>query len=263
MVEYRLVPIDLIDPPEAAIRQHIPEDLIEELAQSIQAVGLIEPLVLEEVGARYRVIAGHRRSLACKRAGLVQVPCMVRPPGGASVQSVQLHENLIRQDMNPAEEARLAMKWYTHFNQDLERTAGHLKMTVGWVDSRLALGCGDPEVMAAVDREDIGLGVAQALNSIRREDYRRAALDLAVRAGATVTVVRKWAADYNNLGAIQTGEVTPQVGTESPTPDQAPTLSNVCWFCENGDNPHLFRLVPLHDHCIAALNALLKRIGSN
>jgi len=262
-VELLTVPLVTIDPPAASIRQHIPEALIDELATSIQAVGLIEPLVCERTGDRLRIIAGHRRFLACKRAGLVHVEVVIRADRDINIGAVQVHENIIRQDMTPAEEARLFQKAYEELGEDVEAVAGRFRLGVGYVEGRLLLLQGDPEVLGALDREEISLGVAEELNKIVREDYRRERLDVAVRGGATVAMARQWRHDVNRLAGIQ----PPPPQSNGDTPPAAPAYVPIaqslnCWFCESGEDLHLLRLLHMHDGCIRAAYTMLKKIGS-
>jgi ParB/RepB/Spo0J family partition protein len=255
------VPLDEIDPPAESIRQHIPEELIDELATSITAVGLIEPLVCERVAGRLRIIAGHRRFLACKRAGVRDVAVVVRDTSETSVEAVQIQENIIRQDMSPAEEARLFDRLYRHYGEDLEKVAGHVKLSVAYVDGRLALLQGDPAVLDALDQDQISLGVAQELNLIQREEWRRERLDVAIRGGATVALARRWRLEYNNLAALQSGAAPAAQEAPAAAPYVPVAASVACWFCEGSEDLHLLRMVQMHDNCVRALEALLKKIG--
>jgi ParB/RepB/Spo0J family partition protein len=255
------VSVELIDRPASSIRQHIPEELLDELAQSIQAVGLIEPLVVERRDGRFRVIAGDRRLQALRRAGVLWADVVVRDVSEVAAEAVQVQENIVRQDMTPAEEARLFQRVYLEEGEDIEKTAGRVKLSVSYVNGRLALLAGDPLVLEALDAEDITLGVAQVLNTIVREDYRRTCLDLAIRGGATINVAKRWAAEYNTLGKIQTGERTPQTEAPAAAPYVPMAESVSCWFCEGSEDLHLLRPLHVHAGCIGALNALLKKIG--
>ncbi len=262
MSDLRTVSLEHIDPPAQAIRQHIPEDLIDELATSIMHVGLIEPLVVEAVDGRFRIIAGHRRFLACKRAGLGSVDVVVRQTDIVAAEAVQVQENIVRQDMTPAEEARLFKRIYDAVGQDIELVAGRVRLSVAYVNGRLALLDGDPAILEAIDREDISLGVGQILNTIVRQDYRTLALDTAIKAGATINLAKRWAAEYNGLAKIQTGEHTPQTGGTSSSPAYSPIADSVqCWFCEGTENLDKLRMLQVHEGCIGALNALLKKLG--
>ena len=100
--------IDLIDPNPYQPRTRFREEALEELSRSIQASGIIQPLVLRKMGARYHLIAGERRWRAAQRAGLQRVPAVLRDISDEQVLEITLVENLQREDLNPVEEARAA-----------------------------------------------------------------------------------------------------------------------------------------------------------
>lgn len=100
------IPVDDIDPNPYQPRRAIGEEGLEELASSIGAFGVLQPLIVRRVDDRYQIMAGERRWRAAQRAGLEVVPCVVR--GFSDEQSLQvaLIENLQREDINPVEAAR-------------------------------------------------------------------------------------------------------------------------------------------------------------
>lgn len=253
------VALEAIDPPAQSIRQHIDDDLIDELARSIADIGLIEPVVVERVGERYRIIAGHRRFLALKRVGISPVNVVVRRPDGVAVEGVQIHENIYRTDMSPAEEARLFYRLYMELGEDLEKTAAKVKLSQAYVERRLLLLAGDDDVFAALDRKEISIGVAEALNSIKVDAYRKERLDVAVRGGATVAIAKRWAQELNGLAALQ--QPTPE--GQAPAPAEAPYIpianSLSCWFCEGSHDLHTLRMVQVHEGCLRAMGGVLKR----
>jgi len=260
-MELATIPLEAIDPPAESIRQHIPEDLLDELAESMRAVGMIEPMVVEKTGERYRIIAGHRRFLAARRVPLVHVQVVVRDDAAIATQAVQVHENIIRLDMTPAEEARLFQKIYVEEGEDIEKVAARVRLGVGYVDKRLALLAGDPLVLEALDKGEISIGVAEALNSVKHQAMRRERLDAAVRGGATVALARRWAAELNGLAAIQLPE-NQQSPVAPADPGYQPVANSLsCWFCEGNHDLHLLRMVQMHESCIKAADALLRKIG--
>src|SRR5277367_6679927 len=90
------VDIDLIDPSPYQPRTRFREEALEELSRSIQATGIVQPLVLRKMGARYHLIAGERRWRAAQRAGLQRVPAVLRDIPEEQVLELTLVENLQR-----------------------------------------------------------------------------------------------------------------------------------------------------------------------
>jgi len=102
------VDIDRLSPNELQPRMQFDDEKLEELAQSIKAKGIIQPILVRAVGSGYRIIAGERRWRAAQRAGLLKVPVVVRDvPEGTDQQLLELAliENIQREDLNPVDEA--------------------------------------------------------------------------------------------------------------------------------------------------------------
>jgi ParB family transcriptional regulator, chromosome partitioning protein len=104
----RLVEIELgqIRPNPKQPRQQFDEDALAELAESIAAEGVVQPILVRAAGGTYEIIAGERRWRAAARAGLVTVPALIRPAGDREALILALAENLAREDLNAIDEAR-------------------------------------------------------------------------------------------------------------------------------------------------------------
>jgi ParB family chromosome partitioning protein len=100
------IAIDLIDPSPLQPRGIFDEGKLNELAQSISANGVVQPLIVRPKENRFELIAGERRWRAAQRAGLTRVPAIVRNVSDDKVLELALIENIQREDLNPIEEAR-------------------------------------------------------------------------------------------------------------------------------------------------------------
>mgnify|MGYP000019395774 CR=1 FL=1 len=104
--ELKVLPIEWLQPCEYQVRSHFDELQLEELASSIKAQGIIEPLVVRQLTSQeYEIVAGERRWRASGRAGVQEVPCIVRELTDNAVREIVLIENLQRAELNPSEEA--------------------------------------------------------------------------------------------------------------------------------------------------------------
>ena len=103
--EVRMLDICLIDPNKDQPRRTFDENALNELAASIDAVGVIQPIIVTEINGRYRIIAGERRYRACRIAGIEEIPAIVRDWDQQKQLEAALIENLQRDDLNPVEEA--------------------------------------------------------------------------------------------------------------------------------------------------------------
>jgi ParB family transcriptional regulator, chromosome partitioning protein len=122
----RELPIDLLQRGRYQPRIDMREDSLEELAESIRAQGVVQPIVVRPVestlgGQRYEIVAGERRWRAAQLAGLHEIPAIVRDIPDQAAVAVALIENIQREDLNPMEEARALQRLINDF--DLTHTA--------------------------------------------------------------------------------------------------------------------------------------------
>jgi ParB family chromosome partitioning protein len=149
----RLIPIEDIEPNPSQPRQALGD--LSELTASIREKGILEPLLVRQVGGRFEIIAGERRYRAAVEAGLGELPCMVRESSDAEVMELALVENLQRKDLTPFEEADglnvLAEKYgYTH-----EAMAEKLGKSRSSITEMLSLGAMPEDVRQLCRLADI------------------------------------------------------------------------------------------------------------
>ncbi len=149
--EFRELPLGSIDEPVLAARSTMSDERMDELVASIRSVGLLQPMIVARVRDRYEVIAGHRRRLACARAGLVAAPCIVYPSKEAFLEAIKFAENRHREELTPADEAI----WFSELLErdaggDVDTLAGLLGERRTYIESRLLLFSGDPDVFQAL-----------------------------------------------------------------------------------------------------------------
>jgi ParB family chromosome partitioning protein len=118
------ISVDLIDPNPYQTRRQINETALAELADSIRASGVVQPVVLRPAAnGRYQLVAGERRWLASKRAGKATVPAVVRQISNEQAMEITIIENLQREDLNPMEQARAFERLSREFNLTQEQIA--------------------------------------------------------------------------------------------------------------------------------------------
>lgn len=243
------VALALIDDPEHPSRENFDQQAMEELITSIRDIGLLQPPSVVEENGRYRVLAGHRRTIACRALGYVKIAVRVYPAGTSAAAAVQVHENAIREDLNPAEEAQ----WWWEL---LERECGGdtttlaqlLKLSREHVERRLSLKTGDPDVFSALGQQLINAGVAEELNRIKDHSRRVMYLDAAVRGGATRALVRQWRQQGENFDALQqAAPVTAEAISEAAMPAAPARIS--CELCDQGVETGAIEMMYVHRHC--------------
>ena len=163
------------------MRAEIDVQAIHELAVSIKEVGLIEPIVVRPDGETFEVVVGHRRLMACRMLELADVACLVDESGDAEgLTAKRLHENLIRVDMTPVEEALVYAEAFEKY-QDLEKVARMAHRSLAVVERRLMLLSGDAGVREALHQGTISAGVAEELNKVQDKPTRDFLLRLALK----------------------------------------------------------------------------------
>lgn len=95
-----------IEPNKNQARKKFNEESIEELAESIKIYGVIQPIIVKKKDGYYEIVAGERRWRASKKAGLTEIPCIVRDDTERKIKEISLIENIQREDLNPIEKAR-------------------------------------------------------------------------------------------------------------------------------------------------------------
>jgi ParB family chromosome partitioning protein len=177
--------IDRLVPNQFQPRAQIDNARLDELAQSIKANGVIQPIVVRKVGADYQIIAGERRWRAAMKAGLVRVPVVVRDVATGQERSLlemALIENIQREDLNPIEEAiayrRLADEFQLR-QEDIAIAVGKDRTSVA---THLRLLKLPDEVRADVAAGTLSMGHARALLALPTDaEQRRVARDIISR----------------------------------------------------------------------------------
>ena len=165
----RSLPVDALAAGRYQPRQHWDEDKLGELAESIKAQGVIQPIVVREVAPRagggkaYEIIAGERRWRASKLAGLLEVPAVIREVDDRTVVAMALIENIQREDLNPLEEATALQRLIDEFDLTHAQAAEAVGRSRAAVSNLLRLLELPPEIRTLVETRAIEMGHARAL----------------------------------------------------------------------------------------------------
>jgi ParB family transcriptional regulator, chromosome partitioning protein len=189
------IPIDLIDPSSLQPRTIFDEAKLAELAQSIGANGVVQPLLLRRKGSRYELIAGERRWRAAQLAGLSKVPAVIRSVSDDKVLELALIENIQREDLNPIEEARAYKKLIDTVGLTQETVAERVGRDRSYVTNYLRLLKLPNDLQDLLQTGKLSTGHARALLGTEHVDVQRRLArkvidqDLSVR--ATEQLVRQ------------------------------------------------------------------------
>ena len=169
--EVRMLPIRMVDPNRDQPRRSFDEDALKELAASIAAVGVIQPIIVCPTGERYQIIAGERRYRASRMAGLDEIPAIVRDWDHQRRLEAALIENLQRNDLNAIEEAQGVRNLMDESGLTQEKVAERLGKSSSAVANLLRLLNLEASVQQLVVDGKLSAGHARALAGV--EDRRR------------------------------------------------------------------------------------------
>jgi len=194
--------------------------LLEDLVASIAELGLLQPIIVKRLDdGTFEVIAGHRRLLALRRLNWAACDCYLKDEDDADV-AVTIHENVEREELNPADEAIRYMELFGKL-QDTEKVAELVKKPQDYVERRMnLLYNADSEVFEALRLKKIAIGIAEEINKMVKEADRAYHLHFAKTTGSTVRQMR----DYRiraNESAKREAELAGKQG-ESPAEEQKP-----------------------------------------
>lgn len=182
------VPIDLIDPSALQPRSVFDDAKLDDLAKSIAANGVVQPVLLRRKGNRFELVAGERRCRAAERAGLTKIPAIVRDIADDKVLEIALIENIQREDLNPIEEAKAYKKLIETLGLTQETVAIRVGRDRSYVTNYLRLLRLPEDLQDLLQSGRISTGHARTLlgashtDSQRRIARRIIEQDLSVRA---------------------------------------------------------------------------------
>ncbi len=183
----RELPLDSIVPSPFQPRRRIPEEELEELVKSVKEKGVLQPVLVREVsGGVYELVAGHRRFLAARRAGLSSIPAIVKRLSDEEALTVALIENLQRQDLNPVEEAEGYRRLVEEFGLSQEEVARRVGKDRSTVANALRLLKLPREVKEDLIEGRLTAGHARALLSLEEESLILEARNEVLRKGLSV-----------------------------------------------------------------------------
>jgi ParB family transcriptional regulator, chromosome partitioning protein len=190
--EYREVPIDALRPNPRQPRTAFDEDALAELAASIALVGLLQPIVVREVGVeQYEIVMGERRWRAAAAADLAVVPVLVRQTAPDAMLRDALLENLHRADLNPLDEAAAYAQLLEDFGATHEQLATRLGRSRAHVTNTLRLLQLPPAVQRRMAAGVLSAGHARAILALSDADAQEELAGRVVAEGLSVRAVEE------------------------------------------------------------------------
>ena len=192
------VDLDKLKARENQPRKNFDDDSLEELANSIKADGVIQPIVVRKVGDKYEIIAGERRFRASKLAGLEKVPIVVKNVSDRKARELALVENIQREDLNPIEEAislKTLMEEYKLTQQELSDIVGKSR---SYIANNLRLLNLSDYIKDYLIRGELSPSQGRTLLSLETEEERKKYLDKLLVKEVNIRDVEKKAKQSKN-----------------------------------------------------------------
>ena len=205
------ISVELIERNPFQPRQDFDQSALNELVDSIRQHGVLQPLLVRPAGDGYQLIAGERRLISAKKAGLHQVPCRVLHLSDQQVSEVALEENLKRQDLNVLEKAIAFQDYLKRFGCTIEDLARRLSFERSTVSNMLRLLELPDSVKTDLRSDRISAGHARAILALKNED---AQTNLSQRIQQENLSVRKTEEAVRELIAPKDADVVPFPGND-------------------------------------------------
>ncbi len=178
----RELPVEQLQRGRYQPREDMDPQRLEELAASIRAQGVVQPIVVRPIGPdRYEIIAGERRWRAAQLAGLHEIPAVVREVPDEAAVAMSLIENIQREELSPMEEANALQRLIDEFQMTHQQVAEAIGRSRTAVTNLLRLQGLHPEVKRMLNHGDLEMGHARALLALPRERQPEAARRVVTR----------------------------------------------------------------------------------
>lgn len=201
MPTFQKIPVAQLVRPDEPDRQESYTESIEELANDIQANGLINPIsVRPQPNGEYKIIAGDRRGLAVTMLKWEYVDCKVWEIGEGNDEDIKAAENLVRNQLTPTEEALAYKRRLPSEPNGTQSMALRLHVPQSRIEKLLSLADGDPEVFRLVGTGDIKVAQALEINKFQTPAGRLLAIEQAAKHGLKAEGLRRWRMDMQSGG---------------------------------------------------------------
>jgi ParB family chromosome partitioning protein len=190
------IDIDLVEPSPYQPRTRFREEALDELARSIKASGIIQPIVVRPIGNRFQLIAGERRWRAAQRAGLTKASAIVRQVSDELALEMTLVENIQREDLNPIEAARAFERLMAEFQLTQESVAERTGKDRATVANAVRLLKLEPIMQDWIEEGKLSAGHGRALLAVGDPQLRMRYAQRGARGGLTVRQIERLASRH-------------------------------------------------------------------
>jgi ParB family transcriptional regulator, chromosome partitioning protein len=217
---FEQLPLDRIDPNPRQPREAFGEETLQDLTASIEAVGVLQPIVVRPAGERYQIVMGERRVRAARAAGLERIPAIVRTTEDDQLLRDALLENVHREDLNPLEEAAAYKELLADFGITQQELASRLGRSRPVIANALRLLNLPGSVQRRIAARTLSAGHANAVASLEDPVQQERLADRIVAEGLTVRMAEELAQRIKNgeplLGPDERARVRVRPAMQAP-----------------------------------------------
>mgnify|MGYP000220985076 CR=1 FL=1 len=248
------IDISLIDEPPVLLHPETPLEELEELANSIKEIGLIEPIIVRPKGGRYELISGYRRYMAAKKFGIPRLPARIMEVGDKEALMMSATENIQRTDLDPVAEGELYAKLYYEHKLTIEEISKKVGKSHSYVKARIDLLDQPEEIKEMARAGKLKLGIIPHLKKIEDEKERIIVAEDLAKRGFTIEgakyVIDAFLKYKKEMTEAKTEEVL-QRAEEEPM--------FICEWCKQQKNYKFARSMVICDDCYRRLMFLDER----
>lgn len=227
MQKIQNIQVEQVKAREYALRGGVDDEADAELAKSIGRIGLLVPLVVTGGPDIFDLVAGHRRLQACKQAGMLAVPCIVKKRDVAQAREASFAENLFRKDLSAVEVAAGVKDILDQGQMTAEQIAVAVQKSKDWVGRMVAMLAWPGDVLAAIHEGWLSVSAANSLALVHDDTYREFLLKNGRENGVTARTTAAWLQAWRSYQPPEEAiQAEPIEGSPTPTPmvPQAPCL---------------------------------------
>jgi len=260
--EYKEVSIDRIIEPKTEVRSIVTQEGIDELARSIKEKGVLQPILVREKDGQYEIIAGQRRYLAAKAAGVPEIPVRVINVDDDEAVVLALQENLQREEMNHIDIAMALNRIQVEKGLNPPAIAKLIGKTPEYVRQHLMLLNLEQSIQEALVAGKISFGVARELCRCSDPQIRMQLFDQALRYGANADMLYHWRKDLEKQRELRAEiQSRPNLSKEKTPYVEIKDVCDICGQEHDARQTELLKLCPV---CAMALKqGLLEQVEKN